>query len=80
MKRVDSYVVTVKLPRNPAHDPRNKVTGLCPVGTGACTDVTGEHHSYVTTGESIEAVRQSAIDAGWRHVTRVEEVAIWEMT
>lgn len=24
-------VVTVKLPRNPEHDPRDKVTGVCPV-------------------------------------------------
>lgn len=66
------YVVTVKLSRNAAHDPRNKVTNLCALG-GLCTDSTGEHHSYVTTGESVDAVCQSALEAGWKHVTRVEE-------
>lgn len=38
-------LVTVKLPRNPAHNPHNKVTGPCPVSHFQCTDVTGEHHT-----------------------------------
>lgn len=70
---MNEYIVTIKLPKNPLHDPRNKQQGICPVG-GVCTDVTGEHHSYLTTGQSLEEVRQSAYDAGWMHVTRIEEV------
>jgi len=40
-------VVTAKLPRNPEHDPRNKVTGPCPVNGFRCTDATGEHHTMM---------------------------------
>lgn len=68
-----TFIVTIKLAKNPRHDPRNKLTGQCAV-SDHCTDVTGEHHSYLTTGESLEAVRESAKDGGWTHVTRIEEV------
>ena len=42
-------LVTVKLPRNPEHDPRRKVTGPCPVNGSVCTDVTGEHHTVAVS-------------------------------
>lgn len=71
-----TYIVTIKLAKNSEHNPRDKKTGMCPLGTGICTDATGEHHSYFVTGESVEAVRQSVLDAGWTHVTRVEEVVL----
>lgn len=67
------FIVTIKLPKDPTHDPRNKRVGRCPVSE-YCTDVTGEHHSYLTTGQSEEAVRASAQSAGWTHITRIEEV------
>jgi hypothetical protein len=67
------FVVTVKVRRDPKHDLMNKQTGTCPTSR-ACNDTTGEHHTYITTGRNIDDVRQSALEAGWRHVTRVEEM------
>lgn len=33
------FLVTIKLPRNPAHDPKNKVAGPCPANSFySCTD------------------------------------------
>ena len=67
------YVVTIKLPRNPDHDPRNKKTGICPASQ-FCTDVTGQHHSYLTEGTDADAVRAEARSLGFEHVTRIEAV------
>jgi len=75
-------IVTVKLPRNPKHDPRNKITGKCPlfkkpfvpfeyVGDFICTDVTGSHHSYIETGKDLEQIKNRA-KSKYGHVTRVE--------
>lgn len=65
-------LVTVKLPKNPRHDPKNKVTGICPVGFDhVCTDMTGEHHTIVVT--SAAALRELSKSV---HVTRVETVNI----
>lgn len=62
------YIVTIKLPRNPKHDPHNKIVGECPV-SDECTDSTGEHHStIVMTIEEVEAMQKNV------HVTRVEVV------
>ncbi len=70
----DYVIVTVKLPRNPAHNPREKVTGTCPLSHPdeplLCTDVTGEHHSILTTTD----VKLEWEEQGF-HVTRVEEVS-----
>lgn len=68
------FLVTVKLPKNPDHNPRNKVTGPCPMGGGHCTDVTGEHHTtWWITNESLQTVLNLARKT-YDHVTRVEEV------
>jgi hypothetical protein len=67
------YVVTVKLPRNEAHDPRNKVTAPCPLSGRECTDQTGEHHSVLVEAQSAIGARDYFIAAGV-HVTRVEAV------
>jgi hypothetical protein len=68
------FIVTVKLHRLPEHDPRSKKTGPCPVSGGNCTDVTGEHHSYlqeaVTSDDAARIAREQ-----WTHVTRVEQVS-----
>jgi hypothetical protein len=68
------YVVTIKVHRNPAHNPRAKVPAKCNTSR-ECTDSTGEHHSYLTTGQSAAQVHQSALEV-WGHVTRVEEMEI----
>lgn len=67
------YIVTIKLPKRKDHDPRNKVTGKCPVSPTAaiCTDVTGEHHSILAKDWSAVQV---FLHAPYVHVTRVEEV------
>lgn len=65
------YLVTVKLPKNPAHDPRNKVIGDCPVNGSPCTDVTGEHHTILVESElGIVGVREAWAETF--HVTRVK--------
>ena len=74
------YLVTVKLARNPEHDPHNKITGKCPVdpwGWGMdkdriCTDVTGQHHTFLAEGASVDDVYQMYAR---RHlITRIEEI------
>lgn len=65
------FLVTVKLPKNPDHNPRDKKTGNCPVAKGVCTDVTGEHHTALSYADSIEEVKREF--AGY-HITRIEEV------
>lgn len=67
------FLVTVKLPRNPKHDPKNKVSGLCPLSGKTCTDVTGEHHSEIIHETNIDNVRASYRSAGF-HVTRIEQI------
>jgi len=76
----DYVIVTVKLPRNPEHNPREKVVGTCPLSHPDeplhCTDVTGEHHSILTTtdGMTVNDVKAEWEEQGF-HVTRVEEVS-----
>ena len=67
------YLITVKLPKNPSHDPRNKVTGPCPVNFEEwCTDVTGEHHTVVIRSDlDLDAVTAWARKK-FSHVTRIE--------
>lgn len=69
------FLVTVKLPKNPDHDPRNKKVGQCPVNTDIlCTDITGEHHTVLWEGDSLyQAMFYWKSDRGL-HVTRVEEI------
>lgn len=77
-------IVTVKMPRDPKHDPRNKKVGTCPLfkppftpfklqGSFTCTDMTGEHHSYLETGDDIDDIQKKAA-AKFKHITRVEEI------
>lgn len=63
-------IVTIKLERDPDHDPRNKVTGKCPASGGMCTDVTGEHHTLLARNH----IEFDSILAKFPHVTRVEDV------
>lgn len=75
-------IVTVKLPRNPKHNPRNKQIGICPLcsiserkaGMGRlCTDVTGSHHSYIEEGKNRLDIFCKA-KAKYGHITRVEVI------
>lgn len=69
-----TYLVTVKLQKNPNHNPRKKIAGVCPVNSeGWCTDVTGEHHTVLVTDISAERAGESFKTQGF-HVTRVERV------
>ena len=64
-------LVTVKLPKNPDHDPHAKVTAECPVNQGQlCTDSTGEHHTVLVESNS-ELERLKRL----HHITRIEDIA-----
>ncbi len=66
------FLVTVKVPKNPDHNPRNKVTGPCPVFGNPCTDVTGEHHTlWMVSEDGVHTVLDIAKET-YGHVTRVE--------
>lgn len=70
------FIITVKMPKNPDHDPKNKVTGKCPVGLGICTDSTGEHHSYLDMeSRTIEEAHDNAVSLGADHITRIEQIS-----
>lgn len=66
MKRL----VTIKLPRNPKHNPHDKQTAECPVNPGKlCTDSTGEHHTVlVESNEELQALKEL------HHITRIEDI------
>jgi len=68
-------LVTVKLPKNPEHDPRNKKTGPCPMNDGyMCTDVTGEHHTVLWTNSNGIFDAEEYFKGLGHHVTRIEEL------
>lgn len=71
-------IVTLRFPRNPDHDPKNKVIDYCPLSAGLaiCTDVYGEHHSYVESGENLEDLKKKALKKypNANHVTRIEAI------
>lgn len=73
--RISTYLVTIKLPRNPDHDPKNKVTGICPVTKSHCTDVTGEHHTFIETGKVVQ-IEEKYKDY---RITRIEDMAAFNM-
>lgn len=68
-----AYIVTVKLPRNPDHDPYSKVTGPCPANGLKCTDVTGEHHSFLVFADDETDIRFIVHGQGFKHITRIEQ-------
>lgn len=64
-------IVTVKLPRNPHHNPQRKRSGRCPLINRFCTDVTGSHHSYIETGKDRWDIERK-VKKKYGHVTRIE--------
>lgn len=69
-----NFLVTVKLPKNSEHNPRDKKTGPCPVGGKPCTDVTGEHHTFLADIDGVDAEGVREIYQGLYRITRVEAV------
>lgn len=70
------FLITVKVEKNPDHNPRDKKTGPCPVNGKPCTDVTGEHHTFMDSLDddlSPEDVRE-IYQGIYSHITRVEVV------
>jgi hypothetical protein len=63
------WLVTVKLDKNPEHNPRKKQAGPCPLTGKDCTDTTGEHHTKLVIAETEERVRYMYKHY---HVTRIE--------
>lgn len=69
-------IVTVKIKASPNHNPQSKQTGMCPIGDNignVCTDITGGHHSFIESGNSIFEIRRK-VQQGGHHVTRIEEI------
>lgn len=70
------FIVTIRLPKLPDHNPKHKITRLCRYGPGQCTDSMGEHHSFLHIGgdkDTVEKVRILYEEHHNYHVTRVEE-------
>lgn len=74
------FIVTIKLAKNPKHDPKNKQTNICPLDIfSVCTDITGEHHSFLYEAPESWGIEQ--VTEYWKieyHVTRVEGVNSWQ--
>ena len=64
------YIVTIKKPRHVEHDPKNKITGSCGF-CRRCTDLTGQHHSFLVEADSEQTIRDTLTDI---HITRIESV------
>ena len=69
------YIVTIKLDKMSNHNPDSKITGICRHGKSQCTDITGEHHSFLHIeddyGNDTVNVQRQFEKKGF-HVTRVE--------
>lgn len=75
-------IVTVKLNKNPRHDPRNKQKGRCPCSGIMgyfiyCTDTTGEHHSFIVDGFNLVEIIDK-VSSKFKHITRIEVADEWE--
>ena len=68
-------IVTVKIKAEPNHNPQSKQIGTCPIGDNSeqiCTDITGGHHAFIETGNSIFEIKGKVQRKG-HHITRIEE-------
>jgi hypothetical protein len=70
------FLITVKLPRDPDHDPTNRKAGTCPVNHGNCTDITGPHHTFLLEADGNQTEMMEEVRTRWPHVTRIEEVIL----
>lgn len=71
---MDQFLVTVKIPRNPAHDPFNKIAGTCPVSGAHCTDITGQHHTLLVSAQNIDQLQRTIVFPDGASLTRIEKV------
>ena len=71
---MSQWIVTVNLHRKMRHDPKHKQLGVCPIPGSQmrCTDITGEHHSFIVEANSITEAREKVNPSLW--ITRIEEV------
>lgn len=68
-----TWIVTVRaLRKHPDHDPKNKRTGRCE-WSEYCTDVTGEHHSFLMNGTEERIRERIGAMNEWR-LTRLERI------
>ena len=67
------YLVPVRMSKDPLHDPKNKITGACPISQLECTDTTGEHHTFLHRADSAREIQEGMASLGV-HVTRIELV------
>lgn len=68
------FLVTIKLPRNPKHNPQNKIVGRCPF-SDECTDSTGEHHTGIVSASEQAVVEMMYGPEGMgHHITRIEKM------
>lgn len=68
-----SFIITIKLPKDPDHDPHNKITAACPY-SDECSDATGAHHSFLRTNFATANEARAFYVALGQHVTRIESV------
>lgn len=71
------FIITVRLRKKLDRKSQDKLYGRCPL-TGfnfRCSDIEGEHHSYLLEAGSFEDALKIALSKH-RHITRVEEVEI----
>ncbi len=74
LEKTIKVIITVKLEKNPKHNPHNKLIGNCPINKNElCTDITGEHHSYLEEGTNVEDIWKKAKEK-YKHITRVEYI------
>ena len=68
-------IVTIKLEYLPIRKAtNNKVSGGCPLLPNRfCTDMTGNHHSYIEEGKDIDDISQHA-NKKHGHITRIEVI------
>lgn len=66
------FLVTVRLPRRPEHDPHNKIAGTCPVQGDYCSDTTGEHHTVLVDDMPDIPTVQAAFERLGYKITRIE--------
>ena len=70
-------IVTVKINNKDKQQEKEKCTGPCPISSPTqfskltCTDVEGQHHSYIEYGTSIDDIIKKA-EFKHGHVTRIE--------
>jgi len=69
------WIVTVKHEKQDSHDPKHKITGQCTINKHLCSDVTGEHHSFLHMTDDNYPIKKviTHFEKEFVHVTRVEE-------